>query len=230
MSGWNWYLTGVDLINCLLNNCQLERVHEFKYLGIKIDDKLKFQGHIDYLSSKVSSICGSSYRLGNLLNLRTAKNFYYSCLYSIVTYCICVCGGVLQCTQRGRSLNRLYEKTVRNLFKRFCSQGSCIFKEVGILKLDDVHRLYVGAYMFKVLKMNLYPSLQVNLDLKYPDHDHNTRAGNDPRIPFPRVSALRINFKYQCVKIWNELPHYIKDARNLGHFKKTLLEYFLERY
>ena len=78
--------------------------------------------------------------------------------------------------------------------------------------------------------MNLYPSLQVNLDLEYPDHDHNTRAGNDPRIPFPRVSALRINFKYQCVKIWNELPHYIKEARNLGHFKKTLLAYFLERY
>ena len=33
-----------------LNNCQLERVHEFKYLGIKIYDNLKYQWHIDYLS------------------------------------------------------------------------------------------------------------------------------------------------------------------------------------
>ena len=71
---------------------------------------------------------------------------------------------------------------------------------------------------------------QVNLDLKYTDHDYNTRAGNDSRILFPRVSALGIKFKYQCVKIWNELPHYIKDARYLGHLKKILLSYFLESY
>ena len=58
--------------------------------------------------------------------------------------------------------------------------------------------------------------------------ERNSHTGNDPRIPFPRFSALRINFKYQCRKIWNELPHYITDARNLGHFKKTLLSYFLE--
>ena len=41
-----------------------------------------------YINKHIYIDCGSPYRLGRLFNLRTTKNYCYSCLYSIVTYSI----------------------------------------------------------------------------------------------------------------------------------------------
>ena len=63
-------------------------------------------------------MCGISYKLGNLMNKVAAKNFYYSCVYSVLSYCICVWGGVITCTQRCEPLARLQAKIVKNVFSR----------------------------------------------------------------------------------------------------------------
>ena len=135
---------------------------------------------------------------------------YFSCIYSVLTYCLCIWGGVLQCTERGQRIIKLHARAVKNLFSEFCHPDVCIFKDMKLLKLKDIHKLYVGVYMFKVIKLNKCPTLQVNLDLKYPQHDYFTRTYDNPIVSFPRVTSLRINFKYQCSKIWNDIPENIK--------------------
>ena len=62
----------------------------FKYLGVHIDAKLKFKFHIDELKTRLNRLCGISYRLKNHFNLQTARMMYYSCVYSVATYCIAV--------------------------------------------------------------------------------------------------------------------------------------------
>ena len=103
---------------------------------------------------------------------------------------------------------------MKNLFQCHSPQETVIFKQNRILKLEDIHRLYIAVYMYKILKMNLYPSLQVDLGLEYPEHTYSTRTRNDPRHPLSRVTALRINYKYQCVKIWNFLPNSIREQNS----------------
>ena len=44
--------------NIHLNGEVLKRAHIFKYLGIYLDDKVKFNAHIDYLKSRLSQYCG----------------------------------------------------------------------------------------------------------------------------------------------------------------------------
>ena len=99
-----------------------------------------------------------------------------------------------------------------------------------VLKLPDIHRLHVGLYMYKVVRMNACPTLQLNLDLRYPQHDYGTRNRNNPIVPFPRVDCIKINFQYQCTKIWSELPPAIRDSNSLGIFKRKLIEFFLAQY
>ena len=99
-----------------------------------------------------------------------------------------------------------------------------------ILKLADIHKLYVSVYMYKILKMNLFPTLQLNLDIQTAVHSYDTRHRDDFILPFPRVDALKINFKYQYVKIWNMIPENIKSCNSLGRFKRQLIDYFLSQY
>ena len=199
-------------------------------MGIKINDSLKYHAQIDFLESKLSRLCGLSYRLRGYFNKKTAKTYYYSLVYSTLIYCICVWGGILQCTQRGHRLVRMQEKIINNLFGKYVTDDACIFKEFRLLKLRDIHRFYMGIYMFKVINLDMCPTLQNDLNLCYPVPTYNTRNFNDIQIPFPRVDASKINFKYQISKIWNEIPRRLRELSSLHSFKREFILYFLEQY
>lgn len=44
-----------DLEPIKINNTEIENVNTIKYLGIRIDSKLKFDSHIDYTISKIAT-------------------------------------------------------------------------------------------------------------------------------------------------------------------------------
>ena len=87
-----------------------------------------------------------------------------------------------------------------------------------------------AAYMFKVMKLQIYPSLKQELDLNYPTHSYGIRTSNIPRLPFPRVAALRISFMYQFPDIWSNVPDYIKNLNTVKTFKNELKSYILQKY
>ena len=174
-----------------------------KYLGVHIDRKLRFNDQIASITSKIARISGISFRLKRFFNLSAAKRFYYAFFYSNVTYCLATWGGVIQCTQKCNRLIHLQEKIIENLFKNFTPNNASPFIEHRILKLEDVHRLFVAMYMYKMLYMNLHQDLLAALDLRPIAHEHNTRSQDPYSLPYPRVDAIRYSFRYQFIKIWN---------------------------
>ena len=76
----------------LLDSLPIERVNKFKYLGVHLDDKLKFNKYVDHLCSILSRYCGMTFKLRGHLDLQSAKNTYYSCIHSAIKYCICTYG------------------------------------------------------------------------------------------------------------------------------------------
>ena len=101
---------GNDIIQ--LKNC-------VKYLGLHIDNSLKFYTHVDHLKSKLSQYQGVAYRLSKYLNFHTARKYYYSCIYSVLSYCICTWGGALENCYRGKLLITAHEKIIKTLFRKF---------------------------------------------------------------------------------------------------------------
>ena len=213
-----------------LANSRIEQVSNFKYLGMNIDDKLKYDNHIKFLCNKTSRMCGMAYKLKDHLNMHSAKNMYYACVYSVLVYCICVWGGLLASTRKADRLSHLHAKTVKNLFSKFFNNNNCIFKNMKILKLDDIHKLYAGIYMFRVIKLNQCPTVQANLHISYPNHNYGTRHRNNLLLPFPNVSAVRTNYSYQCKSVWNSIPEGIKSNVTLKRFKRELIDYFISHY
>ena len=208
----------------------VKRVKCFKYLGISIDDDLKFHSQIKIIENKLSQFCGITYRLHKFFNFRSSKNVYYACIYSVISYCIAVWGGVTQCTSRCNRLDNLHKRIIKNLFHKYFSAGGCLFKAAKILKLGDIFRLRVGIYMYKICNTNSVPTLKNALDLHFPDHDYSTRGSNTLVVPFPRVESIRINFKYQFVKVWNDVPENIKASESIAIFKNSLKQHFLNSY
>ena len=118
-------------------------MNSFKYLGVYVDNKLKFKTHIEHLTGKMSQLCGVTNQLKKFLNHSSAIKIYYSCVYSVLAYCIAVWGGTLVCTRGTKRLERLQAIIVRNLFGRFSRDGSCLFQQNRILKLLDIYKLSI---------------------------------------------------------------------------------------
>ena len=58
-----------------------------KYLGIIIDNKLKWINHILYIKNKISKTIGLFYKLGQYLEKKALINFYYSLVFPYLIYC-----------------------------------------------------------------------------------------------------------------------------------------------
>ena len=113
----------------------------------------------------------------------------------MLSYCIGVWGGVSQCTSRCDDISRIHRKIVKNLFSKFFINSRCIFRETRILKIDDIYKLTAASYMYNILKHNKYPTLRSSLYMSYPSHNYHTR-NEDMLVPYPRVEAIWMNFRY----------------------------------
>ena len=84
--------------------------------------------------------------------------------------------------------------------------------------------------MYKIVELRQYPPLTDNAIFMFPGHGNNTRKRDDILPPFPRVQVIKMNFEYQFITLWNNVPAYISNSSAIVIFKKRLVEYFLSSY
>ena len=210
---------------------RVTQVDTFKYLGMYIDSNLKFHDQISHIKTKMSRLCGVSWRLRNHFSYGAAMNMYYACIYSTFAYCISTWGGIFLATQRGNQLLNLQNKIVNNLFAKFSSsQETCLYKKNKLLKMNDVYKLRIATIMYRIMVSNELPRISHNIDLNYPQHEYNTRGADLLRPPFPRVEAIRMGYQYQIIDIWNNIPLTIKQMPTAKAFKRALSDHFLDAY
>ena len=164
------------------------------------------------------------------LNLRAARSYFYAFVYSSVTYCISTWGGALLCIQSSNKLLKTYDRAVRVLFEQFFPTEENIYKSLGILKLEDLYKLSISTYMYKIVQCGEVECIGNSLQLTLPSHSYSTRNRNLYNVPFPRINAIRRNFHYQFINAWNDVPMEIKSARTVKSFRKQLTKYYLDMY
>ena len=96
------------------------------YVG---DDLAELVNNVNFMLEKLVDWC----RLRRYFNAASAKALYYSCVFSLITYCTTVWGGVLGCGSRGNELQKLHNRIIKNLFHHHSnSTNQCLFKEKKI--------------------------------------------------------------------------------------------------
>ena len=215
--------------NIALHNNNLEWVKTFTYLGVIFDCKMTMAHHILYLKSKLSAMCGITHRITKYLDERAAKSFFYSMVFSAVSYCISVWGGNLQKKTYFDSINNAYVRCICNLFHCKRENINEVYKKYSILKLDDVYNYFLSLAIYKSLNFNTLPFLNVYLNANYVNANNNTRGGNRYYVPFPRVNTTLYGFLFNAVKCCNTIPaEYFNYSKT--KFKSTLKSKLLKSY
>ena len=79
-----------------LNGSVIKRVIETKFLGVIIDDKLKWQSHTSYLNSKLKCEIGKLHRMKSCIPKHLYKDIYHTLFESHLSYGISSWGGISQ--------------------------------------------------------------------------------------------------------------------------------------
>ena len=141
----------IDLLNdyncsLVLNGMILKQVSCSKYLGVFIDDELKWKTHINYVVKKLLKYVGIFYKLRSYLPLRTLKQLYYAFVHSNLIYCIEIYGNAPMSYLD--PIKKLTNRILRILQNKPLSYPvKLLYSNFNTLPFSSLHKLYVAKFV-----------------------------------------------------------------------------------
>ena len=220
----------VNMSNICINGDEIEFVNSFKYLGVVIDKDLKYHDQVNLVCNKTLRLVAITHRIRKYLDLKTARTMYYALVYSSLFYSIESWGGYMVSSLRRDRIQIIQNKLVKNLFGIFFPLCSTLelYKRLNILRAREIYKMRVTVIIYKTLNYGYFPEIRPFLCNN--DATYSVRNFNDLRVPYPRVDAVKLNFLYTGLSVWNSLPLTIREAPNVVKFKNDLRIYFLGQY
>ena len=203
---------------------EVRRVKIVKYLGMMVDDKLVWDQHVDYISSKITRNIGILKRIRRFISQESLLLLYHTLIEPYFRYCSIVWG---QCGETLKDkLQILQHKAARTIAKLRSDEAnhSDLLTKFGWLSVRNLIKLDTAVFVYKEIN-NLHPEQSDSpfqmLDCLY---SYNTRfvINNNLFIPRGKTKNFQKTVSFSGSKIWNEIPSEIRMAQTLHSFKDQL--------
>lgn len=197
----------------------LTYIEDTSFLGWRVDSRLSWRQHVDFLATKLSSSCYALRMVARNVGISAALTVYYSNVYSRLKYGLIFWGNSVDA---GR-IFILQKACVRSIFGAR-PRDSCvnIFKSNNILTLPSMFVLECALFV-KQNYLQFFKKYELS-------HNHNTR-GNCHNLLLPpqtHLTKIQKNTLHQCIKVYNHLPVNIKEL-SYNRFKSTLRSTLTDR-
>ena len=128
-----------------INGTIIERVVDFNFLGLTINENLSWKPHVNKISNKLSKYSGILCRLKHFLPIHILRMIYCSIIQSNLTYSLLAWG--FDCNR----LIKLQKKILRIISSsKYNAHTEPIFKNLRLLKLEDLMKLNTLKFYFKL--------------------------------------------------------------------------------
>ena len=213
-----------------INDTSLKRCASYKYLGVIIDEKLKWNSHVDYISKKISKSCGALAKIRNCVSTNVLKNVYHALVHSYLRYGILIWGHAAPTV-----INKIEVLANRAIRIMTCAPFGAldlkpVYQQLGILEVQRICKLETGKFEFKSKKGLLPTSIGNFFVPQEIHHTHGTRSrtrGDPPRF-FSHTKKGEKSLQYIGKQIWDEIPSEIKSSESFNIFKKSYKKLLLE--
>ena len=180
------------LCSIIVRNTELEQKDDCKFLGVYIDKDLNWKNHIKYITSKVSKNVALLGRLKHTFPKTILKTLYATLILPYFNYCNLIWGAADKtCIQ---NLVVLQKKAVRVISKvNYLEHTDPLFKALEILNLVNTYKFNCLIFIYKLVKLNVYPEIKKQVLRNSAYHNHMTRYRSQYRLPGTRLKCIRQN-------------------------------------
>ena len=213
---------------------KLEWVHEFRYLGITIDNRLTFKSHCRSVLNKLSSAHGTFWAVSAFFPKYILMKIFYSIAYPIITQNIILWGGcypsyltnikttlnkILRCILKAHDLNYDYRPLVRT---------NTLYINLNVLKLQDIYKYF----LLKFVHFCFYRRFDIFLEYfsnLLPIHNYNTR-NIKINLPIVRLDIEKQFVLYKSCELINEIDDSFLIEQSSIRLKKSFKAKCIESY
>ena len=169
----------------------IERVHDFNFLGLTIDENMSWKSHTHKIANKISRAIGIINSLKNTLPRNILLTLYNSLVLPHIQYSI-LCWG----SNPGKVITR-QKQAVRLVSRsKYNSHTAPLFKTMELLNFNDILNLNMLKFYYK-LKNNTLPYYLQNICKS--QHNYNTRNSELSNCPPLKVRSSK------CIRIYHQL-------------------------
>ena len=140
-----------------------------------MDENLNWKSEISHVANKVAKSISIISRCSFFLPKSSLRMLYYSLIYPYFYYCNIVWASTYKTNLR--RLVILQKRIIRIINKsHFNAHTDPIFKDLGILKFNDIHLLQLGQFMYSCKNSFLPPRFNNNFSQSNQFHSYNTNT------------------------------------------------------
>ena len=200
-----------------------------KFLGVHVDKNLTFTNHINIISKKLSKTVGLLYKLSKFLPTRILQILYSTLFQPYLIYGLEAWFGTYRNhTNKIFVLQKKAIRAINNL--EYNEHTNDFFKSNNILKIEDQYKMQISIYIYKLLHQNSDPEITSLLEKNVISHNYNVKSSKPFHISSVRRSKTKNIITHNGIKIWNNLPEHIRNARSLYKFRKEIKILYNSKY
>lgn len=175
-----------------------------KFLGVYVDDRLKWDKHIEELKQSLDSVCYSMRVIAKYVTKNTLKIVYHANLEARIRYGIVFYGA--------KNIQPIFksQKRALRILRKMKYRQSCRgeFKKEKILTTYAIFIQECLIFLFK----------NTHLFGKYEKEGNYTTINMDYLYPIHRLANTEKNCFYSCIKFYNKSPSYVKIENQLKRY------------
>ena len=151
---------------------------------------------------------------------------YNSLILPHLSYCLEVWGNTYRTT-----LDPIYKaqkKLVRIIsFKDSFTHSRPLFHTLGILDIYSQFKYQICTFIHDLVNNRL--PRKFNNYFSFPQHNYQTRSITNCNVSIPRkmFSSSKFSLDYHGGKVWNEIPHSIRNIKNRSCFKTAIKKHLV---
>jgi hypothetical protein len=212
-----------DQLHVMLYGSEIVQVKDCKYLGITIDDCLKWNVHIDALYKNLIKYTSIFYKLRSVLPANILKNLYYALVHSRIVLGIEIYGSAdLNSLDKLIKLNNKILRVLQN--KRIDCPLFDLYESYNTLPIPALFQFNILIFMFKYThNCALLPAAFRNyLTMNKDVHHHNTRHRHHFQLSQVSTSLGSKSLAFCGANLWNKIPESLKQVTSLTVFKRKI--------
>lgn len=201
----------------------IEKVNEFKYLGVVFDSTFTWNSHINYVEHKASVLCGAMRKVSNFVSRKALLNFYYACVHSLFQYVVVAWGNA--CKSRLRKLQVIQNRCLKIIYglpHLFPTINLYSDRSHNILPIRGLLELQICTLIHDIKFNN---NKHHNLNLPVSNSTRSTRQANHLMRIRAHTTLGQNRISVKGPQVFNSLPNNLQCNQNKISFKAKLKLY-----
>ena len=206
----------------------IEQKVSVKYLGVILDNQMKWKDHINLVSSKVSRAIGMIKYAKKVLPTNLLKMLYLGLVEPHLRYC-CSVWGACGVTSR-KTLDKLQNRAIRIITNSgYNVSVGPLLRQLRLPSISDMIMQESASMAHKALNAEAPLYLTEQLTRVSDTTSRTLRSSNLSLRPPRHKSRHGQNcFAYRGSSIWNSLPSEMKSSRTFGSFQRKLKDMLVD--